>query len=671
MLNTLAHRHRALVLAAVLACVVVRGASAQGTEVDLATFSIEDLMNVEITSIGRKQQRAEDVPAAVYVLSQDDIRRSGLRTLPELFRLVPGVQTAQVNGNNWAVSVRGFNDVLSNKLLVLIDGRSIYNRAFSGVFWNTLDLLVDDIERIEVVRGPGGAIWGANAVNGVINIVTKNAADSQGTLVQLGVGTVDDAQAAFRYGGKAGAAHYRFYSQFANYGHTMSERGRPAADTWSPKTAGLRVDRSWGANALMFDGSFMLSNSRPLWKALDVTPLGLPPIVDEVTTAERRSVIGRWTHTQAGGASLQIQGFVDIWRQVTTQVLQHEMTADVDVQYHHKHKRHDLVMGGGYRDADVNTRGSIVYALDPPTPENTIVNIFGQDEISLTSGLKVTLGSKLEWDSTTSWGAQPTVRAIWTIVPEKQRAWAALSRVLRTPTSQDLFIRQSFAAFQGPTGVPIVLGIVGNPDYHPEEFTTIEAGYRVQLNTRTSVDMTAFEGEYDFAQTLEPMAPVFESGPGRPHLFVGSRLDNLLEVDTRGFEISAHWMPAARWRLDGSYTGLKLTPRIDPTSLDTAAARFDGNAPNHQWQLRSQFSLGARAELDTTLFHMGRLREANVPAYTRADARLKLSASKQLSIAVVGTNLLDPRHVELDTPSLFVTSTQVPRRAALQMAWRF
>lgn len=645
-------------------------ASAQTRATDLVAITLEDLLNIKITSASRKEQRADDVAAAVYVITQDEIRRSGMRTLPELFRLVPGVQAAQINANTWAVSVRGFNDQFSNKLLVLIDGRSIYNRAFSGVFWDSIDLLLDDIDRIEIVRGPGGAVWGANAVNGVINIVTKSAADSKGALVRIGGGTSDNKQVSVRYGGAVGKVAYRVQSQWSDHGEFLAAPGRRAGDSYRAAANAIRLDWNAGSNAFTVDGGWVSSEAEPLWPQVNPEAIGLARPPGGLSTTHVGTLLGRWTHTETDGASLRVQAFMDVRRRITPAVHELENFLDFDLQYHKKvSARHDVVAGGGFRSADVRNKGSIAYSLVPAQNDNSVLNFFAQDEIAM-GPVKVTLGSKVEHDTTTHWGVQPTARALWHVT-RNQRLWAAVSRVLRTPSAHDVSMRVNFAAFPGPTGVPVLLGQIGNPQYHAEEFTDVEAGYRLEVGTRASFDVTAFRGEYDHLQTVEPVAPVFETTPGRPHVFVANQFQNLLEVETHGMEVAAHWMPTAHWRVDGSYSALRLTPRLDPSSRDKAAANFDGNAPRHQWQLRTMVSLGPRAEVDAALFHVGRLREARVPAYTRADARLEIKVAKPLSVILAGTNLFDATHAEFDGPTVIPTTTLVPRRASAQLLWRF
>ncbi len=638
---------------------------------NLIETSIEDLMKIEVTSASRKEQHAEDVAAALFVITQDDIRRSGMTTIPDLLGLAPGVQVAQINSSNWAVSIRGFNGQFSNKLLVLVDGRSVYKRNFSGVFWDAEDLVIDDIDHIEVIRGPGGAVWGANAVNGVINIVTKTAGDTQGALIRVGGGTLDPMRATARYGGSFGNAAYRVYSQWSDRGDTRLASGMAARDNWNAFTTGARVDWTRGTDEWTVDGSAGAGDGHPRWNFIESPTPGVAPATDNPASFRQGSVLARWTRRGDNGAALQVQSVVAISRRadsVTDHVTDNENTFDTQLQYHTPvGARHDVVAGGGYRFIDSTTTShSFAIALTPPDSRNAIVNLFAQDEIALAGRLHVTLGSKLERDTVSGWNVQPTARLMWQPAPH-QHVWFAASRALRTPSNTDLALRINIAVIPGP-GAPIVLAVLGNPNYQAEVFQDAEAGYRLELASTLSIDVTAFRGHYTALPTNEPLAPVFEAAPGPPHLVVATQFDNLLQADTAGLEVAARFAPVPAWRLDASYSHFRLTPHPDPSSRDTAAATFGGTAPAHQWQLHSAATLGPRTEIDAALFRTGALRTLDVPAYTRADVRVEVKLTGQFSAVATARNLLDPSHAEYVTGS--VTSTQVPRSASIDLVWR-
>ncbi|PYR00225.1 MAG: hypothetical protein DMF96_04065 [Acidobacteria bacterium] len=475
MMTSLGQIARSLVLMLALSGIATEATAQAGPlSTDLGRATLEDLLKIQITSASRKEQRADDTPSAVSVITQDEIRRSGMRTLPELFRLVPGVQVAQINSSTWAVSIRGLNDQFSNKLLVLIDGRSVYKRNSSGVFWDLEDVVLDDIDRIEVVRGPGGAVWGANAVNGVINVVTKSAKDTPGALVRVGGGTFDGTGVTARYGGSFGNAAYRVYSQWTGRRDTTLANLAPADDAWNVLTNGLRADWSRGGDDVTVDGSVRTGDGRGLWKTLE-GPTSAVRRTDGTSSFRNGSVLGRWIHRRENGSALQVQSFA-MFSHRLDKLTEDENIYDVDLQYHTKiGARHDIVTGGGYREVDNTTSQTFSFSLTPATSETAVTHVFTQDEIALGTRVRLTLGAKLEHDAIAGWGLQPTARMMWDPSP-RHHVWAAASRALRTPSRLDLSARANVAAIAARP-LPILIGVLGNPDYQTEELLDAEAGY--------------------------------------------------------------------------------------------------------------------------------------------------------------------------------------------------
>jgi iron complex outermembrane recepter protein len=657
-------------LAAVLACSISREAAAQPpAPPELNTMTLEDLMNIEITSVSRKEERATDAPAAVFVITQQDIQRSGMTTIPDLLRLAPGVDVAQINSNKWAVSVRGFNSLFANKLLVLVDGRSVYNRLFSGVLWDALDLMVDDIDRIEVIRGPGAASWGANAVNGVINIVTKAAADTQGPLVRLDVGGAG-AQGALRYGGTAGAASYRVYSQWTARNESVDAAGTNAGDPSHNITVGLRADWTTKAGALMIESQFTAGKARALWPNLAPLTAASAPIATDPSDESGGNLVARWTHTRPGGASLQVQSFVDVADRNEPVGDYRRRAVDVDTQYHTGVGAHQDVVGGvGYRFIDEAFAGKVGFLLTPAQSDLSLLTAFLQDEIALFGRrLIVTLGSQVQYDSDSGAGVQPTVRVMWKGL-ERQRLWAATSRALRTPSLEDRGVRLAYPPVATDSGLPLTVILLGNPAAQTERFVDTEAGYRLELGTTASIDATGFVGHYDRLQTQELGAPVVAFVPF-PQISVTTRWGNLLEAETRGLEVAGHWIPVPAWRFDGSYSAFHLTPRLSATSLDPASAAQDGSAPAAQWQLRTVFKPVARATVNAAVFHVDRLKQLQVEAYTRADVSAEWQFNSQLSVAAIGQHLLADSQSEFGGNNL-VQVTRIPRNVSLRLRWTF
>jgi len=629
---------------------------------DLSQASIEDLMKIEITSASRKEQRAGDIAAAVFVITRDDIRRSGMTTVPDVLRLVPGVDVAQINANKWAVSVRGFNALYANKLLVLVDGRSVYNRIFAGVTWDAEDPLLDDIDRIEVIRGPGAALWGANAVNGVINIVTRATADTQGGLVRVDGGRSGE-QGAVRYGGTLGTATYRLYSQWAYRDQSLIAPGTRADDASHRSTSGFRADWATQPGAFMVQGEFTTGESRALWPNVGQSWIR--------SGAQGGHLLGRWTHTRAGGTSLQVQSFVDISGRQEPLGDYHQHTFDVDTQYHTAFGAHqDLVAGAGYRFIGESLEGRPGIFLTPAEEHSSLLTAFFQDEITLLGNrLAVTLGSQVQHDSTSGAGVQPTVRVMWKGLP-RQRVWAAASRSLRTPSLGERGIHWEHVPVPGPGGLPLYVTVQGNPAAKTEDLVDVEAGYRFDLGTTGSIDVTGFAGHYGNLQTGEVQTPVVQFVPS-PRVLVTTQVGNQLTATTRGLEVAGHWTPVPAWRFDGSYTAFHIAPQLAAASLDPLAAMTDASAPRAQWQLRTAYSPVARATLDVAIFRTGPIEQLQVDAYTRADMNFEWRFTSQLSVMAIGQNLLDPAHAEFAGATTYLLSTQVPRSVNLRLRWTF
>ncbi|MEP6592616.1 MAG: TonB-dependent receptor [Acidobacteriota bacterium] len=664
------------VLLAILLLGVAVPARAQTAPVDLGVATLEDLMNIEITSASRKEQRAGDVPAAVYIITRDDIRRSGMTTVPDLLRLVPGVQVAQINASKWAVSVRGFNNLASNKVLVLVDGRSIYNPLFASVFWDTEDLMLEDVDRIEVIRGPGGAVWGANAVNGVINIITRPATDTPGLLVRAGAGTFDGSGVAIRYGGATRQGAYRSYAQLSTHGGSVGPPG-VADDHWLSGTGGFRGDWAIGPEAFMLQSSVAAGQERPLWMSLDPT-LGPQARSGGVSETQVANVLGRWTRTRVNGATLQLQSFVDLAHRREAIGNYQRGTGDLDAVYHTSlGRRHDLVLGGGYRYIREAMDGGTGYRFIPNRAQQHLVNAFAQDEIAL-AGRRIvaTLGAKVEQATGVGASLEPTARLMWHFAPA-QHLWGAVAKAVRTPSLIDRGIQIDYPAAVRTTlpgdpaaGIPVAVSVRGNPAVQNERLISTEAGYRLDIGSRAVVDLTGFVGRYQHLQTAEPSAPSLTFSDARPVIDVTATTQNLLDAETRGAEISARVTLSSAWRLDGAFSVFDLTPHPDAASHDPIAAAADGDAPAYQWRGHSALSLGPRAKTDVLLFYVGPLVRLAIPAYTRADVRVEWALTSRLSAVVQAQNLLSASHPEFLMDPATMVSTRVPRSARAQLVWR-
>ena len=655
---------RKALAAACAALLMAAPVSAQSP--DLRQATIEELMDVTVTSASRKGQHAEDVAAAIYVITRQQILHSGLHTLAEVLRLAPGVQVARAGSGKWAVSIRGFNDVFSNKLLILIDGRSVYNRSFSGVFWESLDLPLEDIERIEVIRGPGGVAWGANAVNGVLNIITTTADASLGGSVNLIAGSLDRSRASARYGGMAGPVAYRVFARASTYDVTLTPAGDASGNDWSSFSSGFRTDWRRGPNAFMAQGQATAGRLRPQWiEAIDLGA-GLFRPSDQVSDTLDLLALGRWTRTLTERATLQVQGSVSRMRRDEVTAHLTERSSDLDAQVVTSlGARHTLGAGGGYRHIALAARGTPT--LEIASERAHIVNVFASDEILLHPKVRATLGARLDHDSAAGLGMVPSAGIIWSM-SENQRVWASLSRARRMPSLVERTLRYYIDAVQTPAG-PVIIGFTGNPDFRPETLTQASAGYRVHAGAAASLDIVGFYGRYDDLATIEPREPELRLSPAPAHLFAAARYENLKDAVTRGVEASGEWAPFPELRLSGSVSVLDLSPRVDAASRDADAARFDGDAPAVQWQAHASLWPAPVLRVDASLWRVGALRRMGVPAYMRADLRVERRITDRVSAAISGQNLLDSSHLELT--SVTSAPSYVPRSWAAQLRWRF
>lgn len=647
---------------------------------DLTTKSLEDLMNIEVTSVSKKEEKLFQTAAAVYVITSEDIRRSGLTSIPDLLRMAPGLDVARIDGSKWAISARGFNGRFANKLLVLIDGRSIYSPETSGVYWEVQDLPLEDVERIEVIRGPGGTLWGANAVNGVINIITKRARETQGGMVTAGGGTEERGFGGIRYGAKIGQkAFYRVYGKYFNRTGLVDALGGQANDGNEATRGGGRVDwQVTDRDAITIEGDISHTNIRE-------TPLAVSPTSPFAPHINRPgdffggNLLGRWSRALSERSDMSLQIYYDRFSRDIFDLPERLDTFDADFQHHLAiGKRHNLVWGLGYRlikhETDSSTVAPVQY--NPKGESSRLLSVFAQDEVTLVQDrLRVVLGTKLEHfkeagQGQSTFNVQPSVRLSWT-PQERQTVWGAISRSIRTLARSDVDIRVNLAAFPGPNGTLNILALFGNEDFKSETVLACEAGYRVQPSNKLSLDIATFYNFYDRLKTLEPGMPFFELDPRPSHLVIPLVASNLMRGETYGAEALLNLTVTPGWRLAGSYSFLRMQLHRDTQSRDTHAEAAEGSNPQHQFQLHSYLRLPRNFELDASLYHVSRLVSAQVPKYTRLDVRFAWQIMESLEISLAGQNLLDRRHLEFGGDGVGVLSSQVKRSAYGSLAWRF
>jgi iron complex outermembrane receptor protein len=617
------------------ALLLAAGPAASQSLRDLSDLSLEELSQVEITSVSKRPEPLSRAPAAVYVITSDDIRRSGATSLPEALRLAPNLEVARVDAQTYNISSRGMNSVnASNKLLVLIDGRSIYTPFFSSVFWDQQSVMLADVERIEVISGPGGALWGSNAMNGVVNVITKSSADTQGGLID---GKFGDSQrrGEGRWGGRLGdLGTYRGYALGFGQGHTDLPGGASSMDDWRGTQAGFRADMSALASGFTVQGD--------IYNNLVDMPGG------------RRSggnLLGRWSKRLTDSSSLSVQTYYDQQDRIVQASAgggSDERLRTFDIEAEHVFavgSRQQFVWGVGQRswqDRFVNTAN--VFVLQPESQTIRLTNLYGQDTIAISDALSVTVGSKFEYSSFSGWAVMPSVRAGF--VPDaKNFLWAAISRAVRSPSRLERDLTAP--------------GIVNpSPDFQSEKLIAYEAGWRSQPLSRASVSVSLFYNDYTDLRTTKPNAVTF-----LPVTF-----GNGWEGHTYGVDAWGSYSPLAWWRLDAGVELLRKSFHLKPGESDIAGAQTVlGHDPGHQVFLHSYMDLTHDVELFVGLRQVGSLSDVGVPSYFEADVTLGWRVRPKLELSLAGQNLVHARHAEATAPPIL----EIPRSVYLGARWSF
>ena len=626
----------------------------------LKQLNVEDLMNVEVTSVARHPEKILEAASAIQVITQEDIRRSGATSIPEALRLADNLQVAQKNSHDWAISARGFNTALANKLLVMIDGRTVYTPLYSGVFWDLQDYVLADIERIEVISGPGGTLWGANAVNGVINIITKSAKDTQGLYAQAGGGSRPEDLADVRYGGALGAdTQFRFYGKYFDRGSEVLANGDSASDSWRQGRGGFRVDS---------DPSTMdkLTVQGDVYEGHEDDQSG------GTSNTSGENVLGRWSRRFSDTSDLSLQSYLDRTHLLNpvaplslgalqlagAGLLQDDLTT-YDVDFQHRFRigaANGIVWGWGFRYTHDVVSNAPALAFLPPTLDRDLYSIFAQDEVALRPDLSLTVGSKLERNDYTGFEVEPNVRLSW-LLNSNQALWSAISRAVRTPSriDQDVF----------EAAPPHFVLLEGGSHFTSESVVAYELGYRVQIEPQLSASVSSFFNHYNDVRstTITPTTLL-------PFFFA-----NGLEGDTYGLEFSGNYQVSDSWSMHAGYTLLKEHLHVKPGQIDINDALNETADPQHQFSLRSSFNLPRHTEFDTALRWVDTLHTNNgpvvgtVPSYFELDTHLAWHASDRLEFALVGQNLLHNRHPEFGFPE--PSRPEIERSAYGKFTWRY
>ena len=659
---------------------------AYGTDTDLeeleslgkVTTASPSRLDNEVTSVGKRSQRASETAAAVFVITPEDIRRSGVTHIGEALRLAPGIQVARIGSSHWAISARGFNGQFSNKLLVLVDGREVYSPSFGGVYWDGQDLPLDSVQRIEVIRGPGASLWGANAVNGVINIITYSAKDTLGGKLKAGGGNQEQGFGSLRYGARLGENTYgRIYARGANRGSFNRVGGGDASDRWSNTQAGFRIDSdAESGNNLMLQGNAYQDR----FDHLVLLPSASFPYNSLFRDAGRNSgynLLGRWRRSLSLSSEISLQAYYDHTYRNEAFATQERDTLDLEMQHRFAWGgRQDITWGLGYRWFKDRFGNTQYVQLEPARMNRQLFSAFLQDEIGLIEReLTLTLGAKLQHNDYTGFEGQPTFRLLWTPNP-RHTVWGAISRAVRTPTRVEC-CAQTIASTLPPNqfpGVPlaVVVGTASNPNFQAEREWSYELGYRFKPTSQMSLDLALFYSQYSALRAFGvPSSFGFSGGAALALL----KTANLIEGNIYGAELSADWKPYPWLNLQAVYS-------FQHPSFTTGGNVVTNDIyvnPNHQAYLRTGLNLTPQWDLDFWLRYVDRLPGGfsllpynnRVPGYVTLDARLAWRPVDRLELSLVGQNLLSPHHQEFVQEGFGAPPTEIPRSWYLQLSLDF
>jgi len=612
----------------------------------LKGLDLEELIEVETFNpkaglAARKIQKLTDTAAALFVLTSEDIRRSGVTSLAEALRMVPGMQVARLDPHQWAISARGLNEQFASRLLVMVDGRTVYSPMRSEVNWDTQDLLLEDVERIEVIRGPGASLWGANAVNGIINIITKSAKDTQGSMITTYIGKGEErAIVGARHGGKLNnGGHYRIYAKsYDHNGFLAPNTDIEHENDWNIKRGGFRADwerenhNGLHLQANVYDGTTSQS-------VLERQNMG-------GTSMNGMNILGRWQRNLKNGEII-LQTYFDKTKRSEFGYQEKRDTYDVDFQHRFLFSQgHELIWGLGFRhnSDEIKTMPPVYYI--PPKRQDKLFSTFVQSEFLLDSDWRLTLGSKIEHNDYSGFEIQPTARLLWN-VKDRHILWGAVSRAVRTPsrTEEDF----SFTISENTAFAPDIelngmqLNIRGNQDLKSEVLEAYELGYRYNITNKLLLDSSIFYNEYNKLRTVEMLS--FQPFPVPT---IVQQFESQLYGDVYGLELAAHWQANENLKLISTYSYLNTKLHLQPTSTDVEAVLLEGYSPNHQASFRSLLNLSSQVELDTAIYYTDDLNTQNLSDYTRFDLRLGWRPSENLSVSLGVRNLFDSQHSEFN-----------------------
>jgi iron complex outermembrane receptor protein len=668
-------------------------------QADLTTFNIEELMDITVTSVSKKAQKIGDAAAAIYVITQDDIRRSGVTSIADALRMAPGVQVARIDSNKWAVSSRGFNGRFANKLLVLMDGRSLYTPYFLGVYWELQDTVLEDIDRIEIIRGPGAALWGANAVNGVINIITKSADKTVGALVSTGAGSHETAFATARYGASIGNdTHLKFYVKHNERDGFVDAFGQGANDAWHKTQGGFRLDSQLTTmDNLTLQGDFYDGEVKETFVQYDY-PASANPFPYKIhkvnSDMHGGNILARWKREFSDSHNLSFQLYYD--HTDRNMFVSPQKFDIIDLDFQHQFSlgsSQNLVYGFGYRNNAYEITNTTTLTFSQQNVRNNLYSFFLHDEITLIpSTLSMIIGSRFENNDYSGFDAQPNGRLLWNISP-RNSAWAAVSRAVRSSTQGEQDINYRYRTIPAPTpqnqndpllseihqlppqGIPYRLEILGNKNFKSEELMAYEIGYRTEPLPALSFDIAAYYNSYKKLRVVTAGTGHLDASTSPATYVLPYYLSNDMHGHSIGVELSADWKPCDWWRLQASYSYQNFAMFLDGTSTDQAnKGAAEGGGPQHQFSIRSGLDLGSQVTLDTWLRGAGQLTGVNqksIPGYVTMDARLAWKPVKQLELSLVGQNLFTSHHAEFVPEYVFTIPSEIERSVYGKLTWNY
>jgi iron complex outermembrane receptor protein len=645
--------------------------TSQGSEGPLKGLTLEELGNIEVTTASKEPVKISRTPAAIYVITQEDIRRSGATSIPEALRLAPGVEVARIDAVKWSIGIRGFGSRLSRNVLVVIDGRTVYDPLYAGVYWEVQDTLMEDVDRIEVIRGPGGTIWGPNAVDGVINVITKSTKDTHGELVSAGGGNEQDF-ANFRFGaGNDKDLNYRVYCKAFTRGPEFHS-DHVNFDDWQMGQCGFRMDwdlkkSDMSGDQVTLQGDFYDGS---IGESVSVAqePTVRPAIIQQDGRVSGGNLLGRWRHVLKDGSDLELQTYFDRTSRHEADFSETLDTFDVDfLDRKTLKRRNEFLWGAGVRFSAVSVPPVVpTLAFTPDKGTDKLYSAFLQDEIQiLENRLWLTIGSKFVRTNFSAFDAEPSVRLLWTPTSH-QTWWTSVTRAVSTPSNVEETLTASGLVSTNPL---TIIRIEPNGKFLPETLLGYEAGFRRLLGSKLYVDIAAFHNRYNNLESLESALPVLETSTPPPQVVIPFYFGNGLYGSTNGFEIAPDWRPVTWWRLDGSYAYLHmdLKTKLDSTDVSTVQST-EGSSPHHQVMVQSSLELPRSLEFSQTYRYVSALPAQLVASYGTADVRLSWHRIPHFEFSLVGQNLLQPHHPEYGGDPLGLVG--ITRNVYAAITWR-